>query len=103
LPPSGSTSHAHSARFQSGTDFPGKAELGAALIGRYAARVADALERIDARGGDAPAKLAAYARIFADVLRNKRMCLCGMLAADYDTCRNRCATLCSGSSTTTRR
>jgi TetR/AcrR family transcriptional repressor of nem operon len=65
--------------------FPGKAELGQALIGRYAARFAAALERIDARGGDAPAKLAAYARIYADVLRNKRMCLCGMLAADYDT------------------
>ena len=65
--------------------FPGKAELGEALIGRYAARFADALEQIDARGGDAPAKLAAYARIYADVLRNKRMCLCGMLAADYDT------------------
>jgi TetR/AcrR family transcriptional repressor of nem operon len=65
--------------------FPGKAELGEALIGRYAARFADALEEIDARGGDAPAKLAAYARIYADVLRDKRMCLCGMLAADYDT------------------
>jgi TetR/AcrR family transcriptional repressor of nem operon len=65
--------------------FPGKAELGEALIGRYAARFADALEEIDARGGDAPAKLAAYARIYGDVLRDKRMCLCGMLAADYDT------------------
>jgi TetR/AcrR family transcriptional regulator, transcriptional repressor for nem operon len=65
--------------------FPGKAELGEALIGRYAARFAEALEQIDAPGGDAPAKLAAYARIYADVLRDKRMCLCGMLAADYDT------------------
>jgi TetR/AcrR family transcriptional repressor of nem operon len=65
--------------------FPGKAELGQALIGRYAARFAEALEQIDAGGGDAPAKLAAYARIYADVLRDRRMCLCGMLAADYDT------------------
>jgi TetR/AcrR family transcriptional regulator, transcriptional repressor for nem operon len=65
--------------------FPGKAELGQALIGRYAARFAEALEQIDARDGDAPAKLAAYARIYADVLRDRRMCLCGMLAADYDT------------------
>jgi TetR/AcrR family transcriptional regulator, transcriptional repressor for nem operon len=65
--------------------FPGKAELGEALIGRYAARFAEALEEIDAQGGDAPAKLAAYARIYAEVLRDKRMCLCGMLAADYDT------------------
>ena len=65
--------------------FPGKAELGQALIGRYAARFAEALEQIDGRGGDATAKLAAYARIYADVLRDRRMCLCGMLAADYET------------------
>src|SRR5215210_4702045 len=65
--------------------FAGKAELCEALIGRYAARFAQALEAIDAGGGDAPAKLAAYARIYGDVLRDQRMCLCGMLAADYDT------------------
>jgi TetR/AcrR family transcriptional regulator, transcriptional repressor for nem operon len=65
--------------------FPGKAELGEALIRRYAARFAEALEQIDREGGDAPAKLGAYAALYADVLRKKRMCLCGMLAADYDT------------------
>lgn len=65
--------------------FPGKAELGEALIGRYAARFADALGSIDRRAGDAPAKLEAYAAIYAEVLRNRRMCLCGMLAAEYDT------------------
>jgi TetR/AcrR family transcriptional regulator, transcriptional repressor for nem operon len=65
--------------------FPGKAELGEALIGRYASRFGEALEEIDRRGGGAPAKLDAYARIYADVLRERRMCLCGMLAADYDT------------------
>ena len=65
--------------------FAGKAELGRALIERYAARFAAALRQIDADGGDAPAKLDAYARIYADVLQEKRMCMCGMLAADYDT------------------
>jgi TetR/AcrR family transcriptional repressor of nem operon len=65
--------------------FSGKAELGDALIARYAARFADALEAIDKRGGDAPAKLEAYAAIYADALRDRRMCLCGMLAAEYDT------------------
>jgi len=65
--------------------FRGKSELGEALIGRYAARFADALAQIDAGGGNAPAKLAAYTDIYADVLRDRRMCLCGMLAADYDT------------------
>jgi TetR/AcrR family transcriptional repressor of nem operon len=65
--------------------FAGKAELGEALIERYAARFAEALDEIDGRGGDAPVKLDAYAALYADVLREKRMCLCGMLAADYDT------------------
>jgi TetR/AcrR family transcriptional regulator, transcriptional repressor for nem operon len=65
--------------------FPGKAELGEALVERYAARFADALSAIDRRGGDAPAKLEAYANIYAEVLRDRRMCLCGMLAAEYET------------------
>src|SRR6186997_2492680 len=65
--------------------FPGKAELGEALVERYAARFADALSAIDRRGGDAPAKLEAYADIYAEVLRDRRMCLCGMLAAEYET------------------
>jgi TetR/AcrR family transcriptional regulator, transcriptional repressor for nem operon len=65
--------------------FAGKAELGEALIERYAGRFAEALEQIGRRGDAAPAKLNAYAALYADVLREKRMCLCGMLAADYDT------------------
>jgi TetR/AcrR family transcriptional regulator, transcriptional repressor for nem operon len=65
--------------------FAGKAELGEALVERYAARFADALSAIDRRGGDASAKLEAYANIYADVLRDRRMCLCGMLAAEYET------------------
>jgi len=65
--------------------FASKAELGRALIDRYAARFASGLETIDAGDGDAPAKLGAYARVYADVLRDRRMCLCGMLAADYET------------------
>jgi TetR/AcrR family transcriptional regulator, transcriptional repressor for nem operon len=65
--------------------FPSKASLGQALIDRYAARFADALTAIDGRVEGAPAKLDAYAELYADVLRRRRMCLCGMLAADYDT------------------
>jgi TetR/AcrR family transcriptional repressor of nem operon len=65
--------------------FPSKARLGEALVERYTGRFADALRAIDRRGGDAVAKLEAYAGIYADVLRDRRMCLCGMLAADYDT------------------
>jgi TetR/AcrR family transcriptional repressor of nem operon len=65
--------------------FAGKAELGEALIERYAERFSGALEEIDGSGAEAPAKLEAYVRIYADVLRDKRMCLCGMLAAEYET------------------
>lgn len=65
--------------------FPGKAELGQALITRYAERFADALSRIDRDLPDAYTKLDAYARLYADVLRGKRMCMCGILAAEYQT------------------
>jgi TetR/AcrR family transcriptional regulator, transcriptional repressor for nem operon len=65
--------------------FAGKAELGQALIERYASRFTGSLEEIDARPIDARAKLEAYAKLYGDVLRRKRMCLCGMLAAEYQT------------------
>jgi TetR/AcrR family transcriptional regulator, transcriptional repressor for nem operon len=65
--------------------FNAKSDLGEALIERYAARFTAALEAIDAREKGAPAKLQAYAQIYAGVLREGRMCLCGMLAADYET------------------
>ena len=65
--------------------FSSKAELGQALIARYAQRFALALEEIDSKTTPAPAKLAAYAGLYADALRGQRMCLCGMLAAEYQT------------------
>jgi TetR/AcrR family transcriptional regulator, transcriptional repressor for nem operon len=69
--------------------FAGKADLGAALIARYADRFAQALTEVDARadGRDdgASAKLAAYADLYLQVLRARKMCLCGMLAAEYQT------------------
>src|ERR1700688_4999344 len=65
--------------------FPSKAELGEALIVRYSARFADALQAIDSGVPDAPTKLVAYASLYADVLRGERMCLCGILAAEYET------------------
>ena len=65
--------------------FPGKAELGRALIARYTQRFAEALAEIDARIPEAPDKLAAYAGLYSEVLRGHRMCLCGMLAAEYQT------------------
>ena len=65
--------------------FAGKAELGEALVARYAARFAEALAAVDARVVDAPTKLDAYAGLYGDVLRDNRMCLCGVLAAEYPT------------------
>jgi TetR/AcrR family transcriptional repressor of nem operon len=65
--------------------FRGKAELGNALITRYAERFGEALARIDEKAPDAPAKLEAYARLYAGVLQGKRMCMCGILAAEYPT------------------
>ncbi|HET7672594.1 MAG TPA: TetR/AcrR family transcriptional regulator [Burkholderiales bacterium] len=65
--------------------FPSKAELGKRLIERYEQTFLEALKGIDAGGGDARARLKRYVRIYADVLRDNRMCLCGMLASDYTT------------------
>jgi TetR/AcrR family transcriptional repressor of nem operon len=65
--------------------FPSKADLGRRLIERYEKTFLAALESIDAGSAGARDKLRRYARIYADVLRDDRMCLCGMLASDYAT------------------
>jgi TetR/AcrR family transcriptional regulator, transcriptional repressor for nem operon len=65
--------------------FAGKSELGEALIARYTARFNQTLKQIDATCADAEHKLVAYAALYGEVLARDRMCLCGMLAADYHT------------------
>ena len=65
--------------------FAGKAELGEALVARYAARFAEALAAVEERTAEASARLDAYADLYLDVLREQRMCLCGMMAAEYET------------------
>jgi TetR/AcrR family transcriptional repressor of nem operon len=65
--------------------FPSKADLGKRLIERYEETFLAVLKTIDANGAAARDKLKRYARIYADVLRDNRMCLCGMLASDYAT------------------
>ena len=65
--------------------FPSKAALGVALVTRYSDRFAEGLDRIDEVGGRAPAKLVAYVDLYAQVISGGRMCLCGMLAAEYPT------------------
>ena len=65
--------------------FPTKAELGRRLIDRYGEAFGQALADIDASSTDARVKLRRYASLYSRVLRDDRMCLCGMLAADYAT------------------
>jgi TetR/AcrR family transcriptional repressor of nem operon len=65
--------------------FPSKADLGRSLIDRYSERFAAALAAIEERGGAPVDALDAYAGLYADVFAAHRMCLCGMLAAEYET------------------
>ena len=65
--------------------FPNKAELGRRLMERYTGNFLAALGRIDATDANARERLSRYVSIYADVLANKRMCLCGILAAEYAT------------------
>ncbi|MDQ3693944.1 MAG: TetR/AcrR family transcriptional regulator [Chloroflexota bacterium] len=65
--------------------FPTKAELGLRLIERYGDNFALALTAIDEDEANAAAKLRRYVGIHAGVLNAGRMCLRGMLAADYMT------------------
>ena len=65
--------------------YPAKADLGKELIERYERNFLAALSRIDAETADAREKLRRYAAIYASVLSGDRMCLCGMLAAEFAT------------------
>jgi TetR/AcrR family transcriptional regulator, transcriptional repressor for nem operon len=65
--------------------FPTKANLGRELIEHYKHLFLGALADIDKFGADAGDKLKRYVGLYAKVLRNNRMCLCGMLAAEFAT------------------
>jgi TetR/AcrR family transcriptional repressor of nem operon len=65
--------------------FPSKAELGRALIVRYHGLFGAALDSIDGQTKSPQEKLKRYVGLYDSVLSNKRMCLCGMLAAEYAT------------------
>jgi TetR/AcrR family transcriptional regulator, transcriptional repressor for nem operon len=65
--------------------FPSKAELGCALIERYQTVFSAALEAIDRGPREPGKKLQLYVGLYDSVVRNDRMCLCGMLAAEYAT------------------
>ena len=59
--------------------------MGKRLIERYERSFLQALAEIDRVSADARERLRRYVDIYADVLGNDRMCLCGMLAAEHAT------------------
>jgi len=66
--------------------FESKDVLGRALMARYRERFRAALAAIEGATSDARERLRRYAKLYLSVLRNEdRMCLCGMLAADFTT------------------
>jgi TetR/AcrR family transcriptional repressor of nem operon len=65
--------------------FPSKAELGRALVERYRRVFSAALDAIDQEVGKPHEKLQQYVGLYHSVMSNERMCLCGMLAAEYAT------------------
>ena len=65
--------------------FPSKADLGQALIVRYQLVFGRALEAIDQRARSARDKLSRYVALYDSVMRQDRLCLCGMFAAEYAT------------------
>jgi TetR/AcrR family transcriptional repressor of nem operon len=65
--------------------FRSKADLGSALIARYRTAFDSALSAIDQQMPDPRDKLRQYTALYESVLSDERMCLCGMLAAEYAT------------------
>ena len=65
--------------------FASKAKLGVRLIERYEDEFERLLGGIDLDGGSAALKLQRYVSLYAYVLADHRMCLCGMLAAEFET------------------
>ncbi len=65
--------------------FASKADLGVRLIERYEDSFERALGAIDLEGGGAAAKIRRYVGLYSQVLADERMCLCGMLAAEFVT------------------
>ncbi len=65
--------------------FPSKATLGTKLIERYGTEFKLALDAIDAAGGGSLDRLRRFVDIYMHVLAGERVCLCGMLTAEFMT------------------
>jgi TetR/AcrR family transcriptional regulator, transcriptional repressor for nem operon len=66
--------------------FPGKGDLGQEVATRYRRAFGEALAAIESETGDPTARLERYVALYARQLsEHGRMCLCAMLAAEYNT------------------
>jgi TetR/AcrR family transcriptional repressor of nem operon len=65
--------------------FPSKAHLGHSLVTRYETRFRKLIEGITDKRASAAEMLRSYVAIYEGVLADHRMCLCGMLAAEFET------------------
>ncbi|HUZ91175.1 MAG TPA: TetR/AcrR family transcriptional regulator [Methylocella sp.] len=64
--------------------FPGKEDLGAALISAYKKRYDAALAAIWEESPSGITRIAAYARLYLEGLRQDQGCLCGVMACERD-------------------
>lgn len=65
--------------------FPAKADLGVRLIERYTQRFLAALHDIETGHSCTLEQLKNYAALYEDVIANDRLCLCGMMASEFET------------------
>lgn len=66
--------------------YPSKTELVVAVTGRYRKGFSAAADQLKANNLGAPDVLKAYAQIFKSTLEDdRRVCLCAMLASDFDS------------------
>ena len=65
--------------------FPSKTDLGVRLVARYTERFSAALAAIEVLPGKALDRLNAYVEVYGGVLAADRLCLCGIMASEYET------------------
>jgi len=65
--------------------FPSKADLGQAVVARYRRANAEERRAIRGRTNSLRERLTQYVDLYADVLKDGGLCLCGVLAADDAT------------------
>ncbi len=76
--------------------FPEKSHLAGALIEKYTLALTEKLAAIDSSKSGPVKKLEAFVKIFDDVIKAQKFCLCGMLAAEVATLNEENRRLLSG-------